>query len=361
MEMAIVPLLLLLWQVDPLPDIRSIRPDLSTPAVEEGPPAAGKRVRQVLGTWRDTGVHHALYLPTNWQPGRRYPVIVEYAGNGNYRNRFGDVSEGTVEGSNLGYGLSGGRDFIWISMPFVDPAQKRNAILWWGDVNATVEYCRRAVREVCERWGGDPSAIVLAGFSRGAIACNFIGLQNDEIADVWLAFIPYSHYDGVREWPYPAHEREAALRRLQRLKGRSQFITHEVSVDAVREYLASTGVLAPFTIRPIPFRNHNDAWALRDIAERRAAREWLAEVLAKRPGTHTVSGTVRDLSRAPVAGARVESGYTHFTFTDRQGRYRLEGLIDGDRVVRAGDASRTIRLDGRDLADVDLMARHAQP
>jgi len=44
-------------------------------------------------------------------------VIVEYAGNGNYANKYGDVSSGEVEGSKLGYGISGGTGFIWICMP----------------------------------------------------------------------------------------------------------------------------------------------------------------------------------------------------------------------------------------------------
>ena len=34
--------------------------------------------------------------------------------------------------------------------------------------------CKRAVRRVCENYGGDPSAILIAGFSRGAIATGYI-------------------------------------------------------------------------------------------------------------------------------------------------------------------------------------------
>src|SRR5258708_25927454 len=87
---------------DSLPEIRSVAPDLTTPGVTDGPPSPGRRVRQTLPGYDGTGVHHALYLPPDWTPGRKFPVIVEYAGNGNYRNDFGDVSNGTVEGSNLG-------------------------------------------------------------------------------------------------------------------------------------------------------------------------------------------------------------------------------------------------------------------
>jgi len=263
------------------PDIRSVPADLVTPAVARGPAAAGRRVRMTLAGYEATDVHHALYLPVDWRPGGRYPVIVEYAGNGNYRNQYGDVSEGTVEGSNLGYGISGGRGFLWISMPFVNAAGNANETLWWGDVAATVAYLKRAVADVCERFGGDPGALVLAGFSRGAIACNYIGLRDDEIAPLWRAFIPYSHYDGVRQWPYADCDRESALERLRRLKGRPQFIIRERSVEDTRRYLESTGVRGAFTFRTLEFRNHNDAWTLRDIPERRQVRAWLREALSR--------------------------------------------------------------------------------
>jgi hypothetical protein len=62
----------------------------------------------------------------DWKPGRRYPVIVEYAGNGNYANKYGDVSTGEVEGSKLGYGISGGNGFIWICLPYVNTLENKN-------------------------------------------------------------------------------------------------------------------------------------------------------------------------------------------------------------------------------------------
>lgn len=280
-----------------LPDLSTVPPDLATPPMIEGvPPAAGRRVRQTTAGYQDTAVHHALYLPLNWQPRRSYPVIVEYAGNGNYRNSFGDVSTGTVEGSNLGYGMSGGRGFVWVSMPYVNRAEKRNQEVWWGDVEATVDYARRTVEDVCARYaGGDRTRVILAGFSRGAIACNYIGLHDDSIAKLWRAFVAYSHYDGVRTWPYPGSDRASARVRLQRLQGRPVFVCDEKRTEETRGYLLSTGVKAPFTFAPLPFRNHSDTWVLRDIPLRRQLRRWLNGVLlptartaglAERPGRH---------------------------------------------------------------------------
>lgn len=266
-----------------LPDLSTVPADLVTPQLTPGPPAAGMRVRQTIEGYADTEVHHALYLPTNWRPLRRYPVIVEYAGNGNYRNQFGDVSNGTVEGSNLGYGMSGGKGFLWISMPYVNAAENRNQEVWWGDVEATVDYAKRAVEDVCRRYGGDRSSVILAGFSRGAIACNYIGLHDDSIAKLWRGFVAYSHYDGVRSWNYAGSDRASAIARLRRLNGRPVFVCDEKGTEQTRDYLVSTGIQAPYTFVPLGFRNHNDAWVLRDIPARRQLRRWLGEVLKKKP------------------------------------------------------------------------------
>ena len=267
-----------------LPDIRSVRPDIETPPMTLDEPAAGKRVKQVAPEYKGTGVYHALYLPTDWRKGGRHPVIVEYAGRGEYRSKYGDICTGTVEGSNLGHGITGGKGLIWICMPFVNTQEMRNEIRWRIDVEATVAYCKKTVRRVCQTHGGDPSAVILTGFSRGAIACNYIGLHDDDIASLWLAFITHSNYDGIYEWPCPGSDRASAQKRLERLKGRPVFISQEVSVENIRRYLASTGVKVPFTFQALPYRNHRDDWVLRDIPERKRLRGWLKQVLENRRG-----------------------------------------------------------------------------
>jgi hypothetical protein len=260
------------------PDISTVPADLTIPPVAEGGGQAGVRVAITPPEYKDTAVHHVLYLPENWQPGKKFPVLVEYAGNGNYRNEYGDLSAGVVEGSQLGYGISGGCNYIWLCLPFVSEDGKHNETIWWGNVEATVAYAKREVARVCAQWGGDPEKIVLCGFSRGAIACGYIGLHDDEIAALWRAFIAYSHYDGVREWPYPESDKAAAMKRLQRLATRPSFII-DTDLEPTRSYIESTGVDAPFTYYLLAFRNHNDAWTLRDIPARRAVRDWLERVL----------------------------------------------------------------------------------
>lgn len=267
-----------------LPDLSTVPTDLTVPEARAVPPAPGVRSVQTTRGWEGTAVHHTLFLPEDWTPGRRIPVLVEYAGNGGYRNAYGDVSEGTVGGCRLGYGLSAGRGFLWLCLPFVEGtgAERRNATKWWGDIGETKRYCLATVRETIVRWGGDPAAVVFCGFSRGAIAANFLGLHDEEIAPLWRAFFCHSHYDGVSErWPYAGADRASARVRLARLAGRPQFISHEGSTAATQEWLRSTGVDGRWTFVPIPFRNHSPDWLLRDLPERRAARAWLAAAVAR--------------------------------------------------------------------------------
>jgi len=267
---------------DPLPDIREVPCDLTPPRMRDGPPAAGLRVRQVAPEYADTDVYHTLYLPPTWRPGRRYPVIVEYAGNGPYEDEFGDTCTGLVEDGNLGYGLAEAFECVWTGLPYVSEDGQHNERQWWGDIDATVEYCCRTVPRICAATGGDPGTVLLAGFSRGAIACNYIGLRDDRIADLWCGFFCHSHYDGVRTWGYPGDDEDAARRRLGRLNGRPQFISQEGSVQTTQDFLNACSVQSSFTFIDLPYRNHTDTWVLRDIPERAALRAWAAPLLGRK-------------------------------------------------------------------------------
>ncbi len=270
------------------PLIDSVPADLVLPELQEGQPGPGKRVRQVLPRWQGTSVYHVVYLPTDYRPSRKYPVIIEFAGNGDYQNSMGDVSTGLPEGSKLGYGITGGEGFIWVCLPYLREDRRRIATHWWGDapnydVKPTLEYCQAAIPWICENYRGDPERVILAGFSRGAIACNFIGLFDDEIAKLWCGFIAYSHYDGVRRWPYPGNDEASASSRLARLNNRPQLICHELTdqsrgLAATRKWLESTGIDGSFTFLETGFRNHNDAWVLRPSDARNDLRKWLGSV-----------------------------------------------------------------------------------
>jgi len=266
----------------PLPDISTVPADLIIPELSDDPPGPGKRVRHEL--FEGTSLI-MLYLPTDWNPDKKFPVIVELAGNGNYKNSFGDTSSGLPEGSKLGYGLSGGEGFVWACVPFLNEAGDKPAITWWGDppdyrADSTVAFLKRTVPALCERFSGDPQRVILCGFSRGAIATNAIGLHDEEIAALWRAFICYSHYDGAPgRWPFTGADAESARQRLTRLGGRPQLICSESPLTSVRQHLENSGVTGNFTFLETGVRNHNDAWTLRPSAARDAARAWLADVI----------------------------------------------------------------------------------
>lgn len=259
--------------VDRIPD------DLVVPPMDEGQPRPGKRVKAQLDSYVQTKVFHTIYLPTDWEPNKNYPVICEFAGNGPYKNKFGDVCSGKIEDSCLGYGISGGKRFIWVGLPFVSQSKTENQLKWWGDVDASVDYAKQAVECVCRQYGGDPKRVLLCGFSRGSIACNFIGLHDDEIADLWCGMICHSHYDGVRRWRYQGQDRDSAMIRLKRLGDTPQFICNERNVAAAKKYVEETGVEGNFTFVTLPFQNHTDRWVLKDYPQRRRLRAWVDQIV----------------------------------------------------------------------------------
>ncbi|WP_395752606.1 hypothetical protein [Prosthecobacter sp.] len=272
-----------------LPDIRSVPPDLEVPALSEDAPAPGKRVKHKLEGWKDKSFYNVLYLPTDWRPGVKMPVIVELAGNGNFTSKQGDVSKGVPEGSNLGYGLSAGKGFIWLCVPYLNGKGDEIAITWWGtpptyDPQPTLKHLREAVKTICRDFSGDESKVLLCGFSRGALACNYLGLYDDETAKLWCGFFAYSHFDGVKTWPYPGSDRESALVRLKRLGGRPEFICGEgKNPEPTEAYLRPLLPNADLTFLSTGFVNHNDAWTLRPSPARDKAREWLQRVTSGRP------------------------------------------------------------------------------
>jgi hypothetical protein len=270
-------------------NLRDVPRDLSVPPLSSTQPSPGTRTKLTTATYPEDSVYHILSLPANWQPGQKYPILVEFAGNGNYSNALGDLSTGKPEGCVIGYGLSGGQDYIWLVLPYVEKradGSLANCLQWWGDMAETKQYCLKTIESVCLNYGGDSNRIVLCGFSRGSIGCNFFGLHDDEIAQIWCGFFCHSHYDGVRMWPYQGSDRAAALTRLKRLGHRPQWISHEESIADVENYLRSIeidgiAVANQCTFEKIPFANHSAEWLLCDLPQRESARKWLRRVLAE--------------------------------------------------------------------------------
>lgn len=271
------------------PRIDSVKPDLQVPSISDANPAPGKRVFVFDSNKKENGVYHCLYLPTDWKPSQKYPLLVEYGGN-QHTGKLGDVSTGLPEDCSLGFGLSAGIGCIWVSLPFVDDSGTKVTKTWWGDPpnynpQPTMDYCIETIDSICEQYGADRNRIILCGFSRGAIACNYLGLHDERIAKLWKGFFVYSHYDGVRKWPFAHRESGDATTRLARLQGRKQFVCDEDLAGLKRtESLISTTVNADsITLVSTGFQNHSDKWILRPSQARDQARTWLSSIFKDSP------------------------------------------------------------------------------
>jgi len=264
--------------------------DLVTPVMTDEKPAAGRRVRQVALEYMGTDVYHSLYLPVDWKPGGKYPVIVEYTGN-----KYPPCnSTGQVKDANLGFGITGGKGFIWVCMPYIEKGRKTNTVTWWGDRQATIDYCKLNLPRICKEFGGDVDKLFICGFSRGAIACSYIGLADEEIASLWKGMFTHDHFDGhIVKWGYPECDRKSALKRLARLKGRSVLVCNMTGFKVKEQFLKDYLELARFTFLSVPiseiynipegkvYHRHTDMWMHRESKWRKQARAWLESVIKK--------------------------------------------------------------------------------
>lgn len=298
---------------------------LDVPAMVDAAPAAGRRVRQTPPEYAGSDVHHSLYLPPDWSAdwntaGKRWPVIVEYTGN--YAPTLG--STGEVAGAGLGFGLCGGKGYIWVVMPYVARDHRQNERTWWGDEETTVAYCKTNLPRICETYGGDRRAVIVCGFSRGAIGVNYIGLHDDQIAAFWAGMVSHDHYDGVREWkgqswgsPLEKYQAEAR-KRLSRLHGRPVLVCQN-GRDGTRptqEFIGPQLDQGRFTFLDVPVAEifptipnqwfihpHSDRWLLRDSPYRRQVWQWMNDTISQAQASKERRvGPARGAGAGPPAG-----------------------------------------------------------
>lgn len=324
---------------------------LKVPQISNQKPKAGVRVKVVPKAYKNTGLYYSLYLPENYIPNKKYPVIVEYTGN----KHAPTGSTGKVKDANLGYAIAKKIEAIWVVFPYV---KKGESILnWWGNEEETIEFAMNNIKDICLNYGGNPAEVFICGFSRGAIGVNYLGLRNKEIADTWLGFFSHDQYDGVKQWakwgtPLSKY-REEAKERFMRIKGRNCYISQKGTKSdytfATKEYIIENKLESyaniQFEILPISSvipniptnfvpHNHTDKWLLFDSKYANKVYTWFLKTIKNKPNTYTVSGIVKNSKGNPVSGVFVESGRTHFAITNKKGEYVLEGLISGKRIVR---------------------------
>lgn len=193
---------------------------IEVPTAEDSQPAPGKRVRYCLAGDQRSEIYTILNLPEDWHPGIKYPVIIEFPGNVFYASAC--YSTGLPEQCVIGYGITRGKGAICAGVPFVDSAIAKPVENGWGNADHTAEYAMRVVDEICRKFGGDPENVLLTGFSRGAIACGYIGLRHEAIAALWKGFHACQHYDGDG---WNGATLEGAIERAERFRGKAVFQT----------------------------------------------------------------------------------------------------------------------------------------
>ena len=248
---------------------------IDVPVVEDSAPAPGKRVRYRLAGDETAAIYSVLNLPEDWQPGKKYPVIVEYPGNIFFAPAC--YSTGRPDQCVIGYGMTKGKGAICLGVPFVDRAAGRIAENGWGNADDTADYVMRMVADVCTKFGGDRENVVLTGFSRGAIACGYIGLRNDRIAALWKGFHACQHYDGDG---WNGATLPGAIERAARFKGKGVFQTDN-SQENFQPVMDVMKTKVTWAQSGLGF--HSTAMFLDDRPSTQQLREWFWQLVGNPP------------------------------------------------------------------------------
>lgn len=248
---------------------------LGVPPVEDGPPRPGKRVRFRLPGQDPAAAYAILHLPEDWQPGSVFPVIAEWPGNIFFTT--GCYSTGLPEQCVIGHGIARGRGAICLGLPFVDRTRPGPVEDGWGNPDETAAHTVQMVEEVCSRFGGDRNNILATGFSRGALACGFIGLRDDRIAALWKGIHACQHHDGDG---WRGATLAGAVERAKRFRGRAVFLTDN-SLKAFRPVSEAMGV--PVTGVSSGLGAHATTMFLDDRPSTVQLRDWFRKLVVPNP------------------------------------------------------------------------------
>ena len=106
--------------------------------------------------------------------------------------------------------------------------------------------------------------------------------------------VTHDHFDGQKKWGYPDSDRDSALVRLARLKGRPVLVCGQHASQIRDEYLKDHLDLARFNFLDVPttqifnipegqyIHPHTDLWMHRESTYRQQVRDWLQNVLKEK-------------------------------------------------------------------------------
>jgi hypothetical protein len=125
---------------------------------------------------------------------------------------------------------------------------------------------------VCTKFGGDQANLILTGFSRGAIACGYIGLRNDRIAALWKGMHACQHFDGSG---WGGATITGAIERARRFQGEAVFHTDnpEEKVQPVMDAMS-----ARFTFVKSGLGSHSTAMFLDERPSTQQLRQWFLDL-----------------------------------------------------------------------------------
>ncbi len=233
------------------------------PTMVEGTPAKGKVTKRNITGWNNN-VYYTIYLPSNYSAtGTKNPVIFDLPPN-EY-----ETYNGKPECEYLGYGLGYGSDFIVVVAPFLNADGSNLATTYWGagtlagDYTKTLEFWQAILTDIETNFNSDPDRVILTGFSRGAVACSYLGCSTYEWASKFCAFMPFSHHDGGSLTPFAAYQR---LMRMQPMK--TAIMYGGVTDSGRANSLIGVGICneleIDYTAFEIADSGHDIAWCLRE-------------------------------------------------------------------------------------------------
>ena len=251
----------------------SIFGKLNVPPVQEGLPMPGKRVKVHL----TQDVYYTLYLPHDYDSFKRWPVLFESPCNAT-GTKPTDYS-GLPDDAYMSYGLSLGHGYIWVGAPYIDETGKQISVFWWGGflkntigIENTVKYWLEILKDLNHRFPIDNEAIILGGFSRGAIGALHIGNWNNEISQKWCAYFTHDHFDSDSYGAgYSIRVSRIRKKKILMTGGQNSYASYvyQAYLDLIKYSIDATYMM-------IPNQGHTMDWILEDYSpEASAARYWL--------------------------------------------------------------------------------------
>jgi pimeloyl-ACP methyl ester carboxylesterase len=261
------------------------------PATEDATPSAGHRVWQQLPQYDSyDSIRHAIYLPVDYDGVTTIPAIIELPGNTN------NAVDGPTEAywPVMGYGVSRGAGFIWVSIPFLVTNATGICYNYWeacggsGYPTATVTYVKRLLTFLAANYAVDTNRICMMGFSRGGVATSLIALADDTIAQKWNG-LHVSGYGDVGSYggsPTPRINRM----RLPIMLSAGENDGFLSLVNAHATLLDEAG--KPYTKIIVPGYGHNIQWIkTKNNSSAQLARNWLLALESK--ATFTAIDSIR--------------------------------------------------------------------